>query len=123
MPLRHALRQHGVEDQAARRRQHEAGIVAATRSPSIAAPAFGKLLRRAQHLFEIARLATEALLAEIVRAATRGDVLHALRELRRIAGEAAHDDHEPVALERTARQLALVGCGAEHFVTLALEAR
>src|SRR5205085_7883485 len=106
--------------EAARRREHETRIVA-TAAPPVAAPAFGKLLRTTQHLLEIARLAPEALLTKIVRATARGDALHAFLELHRIADEAAHDDDEPVSLERSARQFALVGRGAQHLVTLALE--
>ena len=43
------------------------------------------------------------------------------RERRRIAAETAHRDREAVALERAARQLALVRGRGEDFVTLARE--
>src|SRR5688500_17557304 len=87
----HALGEDGVEDHAACRRQHEAGIVAAAPRP-IAASSFGQLLGGAQHLFQVSGLASEALLAEIVRRAAAADALHTLGERPRVAGEAAYRD-------------------------------
>ena len=59
-----------------------------SRSPR---PSCAELLRRAQHLLEVARLAPETLFAEIVRhAAARRCAAARCVQLRRIAGKAAH---------------------------------
>ena len=109
---RHALRQDGIEDEAARRRQHETGIVAATAPRSLRPPSASRCAA-CSTCSRLPASRPKRCVAEIVRARRPWRVrCTRSRELRRVAGEAAHDDHEAISLERSARQLALVRGGA-----------
>src|ERR1700752_100955 len=105
------LREQGVENDAARGREHEAplGGRPARRIPAIGAG-------------EIRAVAPEALRTKVIRDPARGDECEpwceAPGELRSLAPGGAQTYRKAVAGERSARELAVVGVRLEHLVTL-----
>ena len=102
--VEHPLREHGVEQPRTRRRQQQRALRPVD-------PAAGE--HRAGG-GDVAAIATEALLAEVVRHPARRDRVQPAGGGRRIARHLAQQDAEAIAGERAARQLALVAGGEQH---------
>jgi hypothetical protein len=109
--LRHARGQHAVEQCRARRRQQQRTLRLAD------APA-GK---HRQRRLDIAAIVAEALFAETVGYAARAHRLQPRLDVRRLAAHLAQGQHETIARQRPARQLASVPARFEHVQPLDLQ--
>jgi len=96
VPCRHARTQHAVEQLRTRRRQQVGALLAGDAAPA----------EHRQRVADVVAAAAEALLAEVVGHAARGDRPQASLDRVARAVDLAQHQHEAVAGQRAARELA-----------------
>ena len=114
-PIAHPLREHSVEQEAARGREHH----------GVAPPSSPPAERRGgtlEHGLEIGQVATKPLRAEIVGHSCNGDLRDPCHKLSRVAEKSPQHDTKPISGKRATRQFPGMGRGLDDLETLARDA-